>query len=316
MRIGIDAAVPGAEIADDAHAARVRRPHREADAGDAIHHANVRAELLPELAMRAFVEQMKIDVAERRQKAIRIAPLPHGAVGVVEAQAIVQRQRRARDERGVEIGQALRDAVERNDASVVEHGIRRERRRAPCARTTTPLTPSTIAGCAPRIDVRVRELAGEQAVDLVASDRCGGRGLDRGRRRRRHRVLRRRRSPASFAVSSAIGSISLAVAAPPPFVGHSMPRSIDAIIGRRPTASLVSFVAPQRSASVACVSALVRHDVIAESDRPPCGDSRRSEAAPANRPRARRCRCRRRAARDARCRPARPRCRRLRRWEA
>ena len=60
--------------------------------------ANVRAELLPEPPVRSFVEEMEVDVAKRREKAIWIAAFPRRAVDVGDAKAIGQRQRRARQE--------------------------------------------------------------------------------------------------------------------------------------------------------------------------------------------------------------------------
>ena len=44
-RIGLHAPVPAIEIADHAHAQRIRRPHREMHAANAFHFAHVRAQL-------------------------------------------------------------------------------------------------------------------------------------------------------------------------------------------------------------------------------------------------------------------------------
>jgi hypothetical protein len=53
--------------------------------------------------MRSFVEQMKIDVAECRKKAIRIATFPRRAIDIGDAKAIGQWQRDVRQEHAVQI---------------------------------------------------------------------------------------------------------------------------------------------------------------------------------------------------------------------
>jgi 2-polyprenyl-6-methoxyphenol hydroxylase-like FAD-dependent oxidoreductase len=60
--------VPIIEIPDDADALRVRRPDREARAGDAVGRAQLRAELVENFPLIAFAEQEQIRFAERRQK--------------------------------------------------------------------------------------------------------------------------------------------------------------------------------------------------------------------------------------------------------
>ena len=70
------APVPVIEIADDTDALRIRRPDGEARAGHAIDHAQLRAELVVDLPLIAFAEEIKILFAQRRQKRIRIAHSP------------------------------------------------------------------------------------------------------------------------------------------------------------------------------------------------------------------------------------------------
>ena len=58
--------VPVVEVADDADARGVRRPHAE-------HHAarhDVAAELLPQLVMRPFVEEVNVPVGQQRLRAL------------------------------------------------------------------------------------------------------------------------------------------------------------------------------------------------------------------------------------------------------
>src|SRR5436189_1366237 len=54
--------VPSVEVADDADARGIRCPHAE----DHAAFDDVRAELLPELVMRTFVEEMKVPVGQQR----------------------------------------------------------------------------------------------------------------------------------------------------------------------------------------------------------------------------------------------------------
>ncbi len=53
----------------------------------------MRAELLPELAVRPLVEQMEIDLADGREEAVRVAPLPRGPAAEVKAQPVAKWQR-------------------------------------------------------------------------------------------------------------------------------------------------------------------------------------------------------------------------------
>ena len=61
------AAVPAVEVALDADALGVRRPHRERRAGDrrrwARRRAHVRAQHVPELLVAALVDQVQVDLA-------------------------------------------------------------------------------------------------------------------------------------------------------------------------------------------------------------------------------------------------------------
>ena len=57
VRIGWSAPVPAVEVADDADRARVRRPHGEGGAGDAVDLADVRAELLVQLLVPALARR-------------------------------------------------------------------------------------------------------------------------------------------------------------------------------------------------------------------------------------------------------------------
>ena len=69
---GVAAAVPEIEVADHADAPRVRREHHEGDAVDALMPHRMRAELVVELQMRAFAEQMQVHVGQDRREAVGV----------------------------------------------------------------------------------------------------------------------------------------------------------------------------------------------------------------------------------------------------
>ena len=72
----VGAAVPVVEVAGDADALGVRRPDRERRAGhragEAVVRARVRAEDRPQLLVAALADQVQVDLAERRQEAVRV----------------------------------------------------------------------------------------------------------------------------------------------------------------------------------------------------------------------------------------------------
>ena len=74
-RIGVDAAVPAVEVADDADAIGVRRPHREVHAGRRPDGDAMRAELLERAVVRALAEQVQIEVGQHAAVAVRIVDL-------------------------------------------------------------------------------------------------------------------------------------------------------------------------------------------------------------------------------------------------
>src|SRR5205823_1228644 len=67
--------VPAVEVADDVDALGVRRPDRVERAGDAVHRAGVRSELLVETVVRAFVEEVEVVLREERPRPDRLPGL-------------------------------------------------------------------------------------------------------------------------------------------------------------------------------------------------------------------------------------------------
>ncbi len=103
----MQAAVPRVEVADDGNRARVRRPHGERGAGDAVELADVRAELLVQLLVAALHDEMQVELAERRQERVRIAQRERVAVRILDLDLVLERQLRLREHRLPEAGGIL-----------------------------------------------------------------------------------------------------------------------------------------------------------------------------------------------------------------
>ena len=96
-RIGVDAAVPAVEVADHADAIGVGRPHGEMHAGRSIRRViAVRAELLERAVVRAFAEQVQIEIGQHAAVAIRVVEFDHVTAGKLDAQTVVGTRRPAR----------------------------------------------------------------------------------------------------------------------------------------------------------------------------------------------------------------------------
>lgn len=76
------AAVPAVEVADDAHGARVGRPHRERDAVDAVVVVQARAEHVPQPLVPALADQVQVELAHGRQVPVRVVGDEVGTVVV------------------------------------------------------------------------------------------------------------------------------------------------------------------------------------------------------------------------------------------
>ena len=87
---GMAAAVPEIEIADHADALRIGRPHREADASDAVERDDMGTELFVQPQVVALAQQVQIVVGEQGREAIGVFQL-HLAVVELRAQAIALR---------------------------------------------------------------------------------------------------------------------------------------------------------------------------------------------------------------------------------
>ena len=88
----VDAAVPAVEVADHADAIGVGRPHARNATPVVVPTVDaVRAELLEGAEVRAFAEQMQIEVGEDAAVAIRIVDLDDVIAGEGDAEAVVGR---------------------------------------------------------------------------------------------------------------------------------------------------------------------------------------------------------------------------------
>src|ERR1700760_308486 len=67
--------VPEIEIADHRYAPRIRRQHDETDAVDALQPYRMRAKLVVEPLMRAFAEQIEIEIGQDRREAVSVLEL-------------------------------------------------------------------------------------------------------------------------------------------------------------------------------------------------------------------------------------------------
>ncbi|MCY1400797.1 hypothetical protein D9M71_158990 [compost metagenome] len=91
------AAVPVVEAADHRHPSRVRRPHGEAHAGDAVLLQQLRAEAGAEVAVVALGEQVQIGLAEQRAEGVGVLGFVL-ALRPADAQAIGHPLRQAQAE--------------------------------------------------------------------------------------------------------------------------------------------------------------------------------------------------------------------------
>ena len=84
----MDAAIPEIEIANDADAPRVGRPHSEMHAAHAFNLAHVRAQLFVFLIVRAFAEKMQVVLGQHGRERVWIGSLENISVAESNLQAI------------------------------------------------------------------------------------------------------------------------------------------------------------------------------------------------------------------------------------
>ena len=156
----VDAAVPEVPVAHHRHGARGGGPDGERGAADALELAHVGAEALPQLLVAALADEVQVQLADRRQEAVRVLGL-HRPVAVVDLVAVGHGQLDAGEpalEDAAGVGQLERDGV-----AVVHHdgdGARRGSERA-------HHDGAVAVRVGAEVGMRLRVLAGEQAIGVV-----------------------------------------------------------------------------------------------------------------------------------------------------
>ncbi len=92
-------AVPGVEVAHDAHASGVRRPHGEDHARHVVEDGLVGAELLVGLVVRPLAEEEPVEVRQGRREPVGVLDLPHAPGRVGHRQAVPEGRRAVRERR-------------------------------------------------------------------------------------------------------------------------------------------------------------------------------------------------------------------------
>jgi hypothetical protein len=182
----MSAAVPAVPFADHRDPLGVRRPDREAHAGDAVDRRRIRAQRAVRFEQAPAVEKMKIEFAHRRRESVRVEKLGLGAVAL-DAQP-ERRRRRCSAVPHEEIGFAV---AAHRPRTIVDHQPRVRRARQERA-------VGVLAGVAVQAEegARIVQPSGEQPL---AQPVAVGPGVHHraiiGRRRRSLRAAGRRRSP-------------------------------------------------------------------------------------------------------------------------
>ena len=112
---GVHASVPAVEVADQADAIGIGRPHREVHADGRADSETVGAELLEDPKVPALAEQVEIEIAEHTSVPVRIVNLDHVIAGKRETKAVIEgarigghARRRGLDHRLEETGRPAR----------------------------------------------------------------------------------------------------------------------------------------------------------------------------------------------------------------
>ncbi|OPZ53035.1 MAG: hypothetical protein BWY91_02092 [bacterium ADurb.BinA028] len=175
---GVGEPVPTVEVADDVDGGRVGRPHGEGHATDLAEGpgvgAHVRAEDRPELFVAALVEQVAVELAERRGEPVGVVLLVVDAIAVVDQQAVVlallDGAGGARPDAALDVGEVQQSAVGEFGAHAGGH--------RPVARDRQ----TTRAQMVPKQVMRLRMPALQEGVDgaVVGYERGGRDGFHDG----------------------------------------------------------------------------------------------------------------------------------------
>ena len=156
----MDAAVPAVEVADDRDRARVRRPHGERHALDAVHVARMRSQSLVEVLVPSLAREMEVQLPQGREERVRIADRDGLSLGVGDLELVPERQRRAghasrEDSRGVNAPQAHRLPAAGQDRDAIG------------SRPVRPHDDAAPRGVGAEQPVRVVVVASDELLDLL-----------------------------------------------------------------------------------------------------------------------------------------------------
>ena len=156
----VAACVPVIEVADDAHLRRVRRPHREGGARDALQLAHDRPQHLVGTQVRALAQQPGVGLAEDGRESIGILQHRGAAVAPVRAQAVGI---------GGQIQRAFEEAVGvARRQLALRRGVRARQHRDSRGTGQDDAQPAAAVGVGMRAEhgERVAVVRGADAVDL------------------------------------------------------------------------------------------------------------------------------------------------------
>ena len=168
----VQPAVPRVEVADDAHRAGRRGPHRERGALGAFVLDDVGAEALVELLVAALAHQVQVQLADRRQEGVRVGDGELPGRAVVDLELVLQRQLSVRDlgledAAGVDLG---------HGHALAAVGLDRDRLRR---RAQRPDDDAALGRMGAQDGVGLRMLAADEGLEVVLGD--GGHAASRRR---------------------------------------------------------------------------------------------------------------------------------------
>ena len=127
-RMTCDAAIPLIEVADDADPLGVGRPDGEVDARHGADGDPARAELVPRTVVRAFAQQVQVEIAEDLAELVGVDDLARAAA-FVDAEAVGERLGIPAIERDDRLEESFRAPSRHRDDASVRNELHAGRRR-------------------------------------------------------------------------------------------------------------------------------------------------------------------------------------------
>ena len=154
------APVPAVEVPHDRNAPGIRRPDREMRSRHALMGRHMRPQGVPQAAVRAFADQVQVDVAQDRAESIGILELPFASAACLCLQHIVPGRDRAAEQVAAQPGQGRLGPVRHGPES---RQVRVEHRQPPAVAAIMGAQDLEGSVAAPRLQcgpVAVRQLQG------------------------------------------------------------------------------------------------------------------------------------------------------------